>query len=220
MPKRTRPFSTRNTRRKRYKATRTVAVPRQRLGMYANRKAVAVKRTYHQGIWTFSSASTPGFYPSYTFQAGQLPSWSEFSALFKQYRFNAIKVTFYPRWTDADIQTNTIGIPTLFIQSNRTALVPTGTYVQATLNTFLEANSRRLYMNKPRSHYMKVNELETSSGASQSQPKYGIWHNVTDSTTNFYGFNVFWYNQGFTTPPSTLTMDVLVTYYFQVKDLR
>lgn len=209
----------RNTRPRRFqrrvrRKTRKVykRVPRYRR---PNDQIISVTRRQSAGTWTFSNATFAGFCPAFTFAINALPSFGEFQALYRYYRIRAVAVTFVPKWTNAEITTGG-AIPTLYIRKGRDNVLATiggGTYAQSTLNSYMEAPTKRLYMNRPRTFYMRVNTHNDES------PEWNNWYSLQNNVAEpYFGFNAFQHQPGFGITANGI--DIFYKYYMQFKGIR
>lgn len=209
-------------RMKRYRTTRKPKLRRKRrlirrVPRYRrpNDQIINVTRRQAAGTWTFSTATFAGFCPGFTFAINALPSFGEFQALYRYYRIRAVSVTFVPKWTNAEITTGG-SIPTLYIRKGRDAVLATiggGTYSQSTLNNYMEAPTKRLYMNRPRTYYIRVNTHNDES------PEWNNWYSLQNNVAEpYFGFNAFQHQPGFAVTANAI--DIFYKYYMQFKGIK
>lgn len=191
------------------------------------------KRTFWLSHWQPNTSTVDGFWRYYTFTLGQLPSASEFTALFDAYKISAIKLTFRPRYdnfagndtTDTALPgiTNNNGTMMHIIRDPRSTVAPSGTYTSATLNQFLENGGGRSYMGtKPINIYFKpMNDTAIATGATAAVRSRvsSRWLNTANTDVVHYGVHVFAQDVNFTGLFGN-AFDVFVTYYMKFKSLR
>lgn len=162
-----------------------------------------------------------------------LPNGTEYTNLFDQYKLNAIKVTFRPRYDNFSGNdtvdtvlpgiTNQQGTMLHIIKDPRDTTGPSGTYTSANFNTFCEKGGVRSYQGiKPVTVYFKpmINQTIEGQNINRVPPK---WINTNDYTAGtpvvYNGFHAFAtdfnfngsFGQGF---------DVFVTYYMTFKNMK
>lgn len=192
-----------------------------------------VKRTFYAGSWTFSNASTNGFWRYFTHTLGALPSASEFSSVFDEYRIRAIKVTFRPNTDAISGQLNDVSTATSLANlvhnlhtciDPMSTVLPSGTYSSSTLNSFLEnsgVRSRRF--NKALSVYYRPQLLDAVQGTGTAVGKVSPkkWLRTSDTAAEYRGFHAFWQTSQFLASATSLPwLDIFVTYYMEFKNVR
>lgn len=128
---------------------------RRRLFSRKGIRPVTVVRTFRSTYWQPATATTGDFWKYWTQSVSAIPNWSEYAALFEQYRVNWMKLTFRPRFnnfsgdntTDTTLPgvTNQHGTELHVIIDPKSQTTPSGTYTSANLNTFLENGKVRTY---------------------------------------------------------------------------
>ncbi len=214
------------------KRARVARVPRMR-SSFMRSQALSLKRTFRLEYWQPSTATTNDFWRYYSFTWAQLPSLSEFQALFDTGRISAIKVTFRPRFdnysgndttdTTAPGITNQTGTNVHVIVDPKWVGAPTGTYSNATLNTFLEQGGVRSYKGtSPFSIYFKPT-INQTVGAVQGMRRRAPFL-LLDSSSNatgspHYGFHIFMQDPNMNGSFGN-AYDVFVTYYMQFRGTK
>lgn len=190
-----------------------------------------VKRTFVSGQWNFNTTATSDFWKYYTFTLGDLPSVSEFTPVFDEYRVRAIKVTFRPNVDgtyaqQADAATATTTQSTVAwlhtCVDPMSTVVPTGTYTNATINSFLEndrVRSRRL--KGAVSVYFRpiLTDAVTGSGTAAARVSPRQWIRTSDTAATYRGFHALMQAEN----PSVIfkpSVTVFITFYMQFKNLR
>lgn len=137
--------SRRSSRRVKRKMMRKV--PR---AISSSDRGVSFKRTFFGGSWAWNPAATSGFWRRITPALSLLPNFSEYSALFDEFKITGIKIVLHPRVTDAvasqavnsGVFYNQLYVTTAVDTNSDPAFLPTGTYSAATYNDFLEKSAR------------------------------------------------------------------------------
>lgn len=186
------------------------------------------KRTFYNGAWQFGTAQTSDYWRYFSYTLGQLPTVTEFTSLFDEYKINAIKVTFRPSYDSVPSDAPALNVNTgpqayahIFIDPAQTAL-PAGVYNSATLNSFLENDKiRTVTANRPFSVYFRpmIRDAVQGTGANAElrRSKY-IRSNETGAV--YSGFNMFLQQNNFSTSNSRISLDMFVTYYMTFKNMR
>lgn len=210
----------RSTRRVRRRSLRRRV--RSRRGRRTGVSTVSMKRTLYGGAWTFSNASTIGFWRYINVNASTgINNFAELAAVFDEYRIHAIKQTYRLRYDNvaAPVAAGSIVQPQAYahiIVDPDSLLVPSGTYDQANLNAFLENGSvRTVTLNKPFSIYWKpkvYNSLATSVNSIKAP-----WLPVTNATVAHNGFHMFLQQNNFSTTNSNIILDGFTTVYFKLR---
>lgn len=221
----------RNLRSKRRKILRV----RRPISSFRSRQVVSMSRTFNYntlagGYWQPATTTTADFWKYYSFTFADLPSNSEFKNVFDQYKINAIKVVFRPRFdnfagndttdTTAPGVSNQAGCNMHVIVDPQSTTSPSGTYTRSNLNTFLEAGSRvKSYNgNKAITVYFKPNIPNAILAASTASTQWTKprWIQTNIDNVLHTGFHAF--AQDFNmTGTFGQSWDVFVTYYMQFR---
>lgn len=191
-------------------------------------RVVSFKRTFCVGNITPSTASTAGFWQYQSYAFNQMPSNTEFTALFDQYKLNGFKTVWRPRFdsfagndtTDTTLPGTTAqgGANIHIINDPTSTITPTGTYTYTTLNTFLENGSVRSHTgNKPFSVYVKPmvpNQLSGGTNRVRSP-----WIDVSNPGVIHNGFHYFIQDTNMT-GVFNQSWDIFVTFYFQCRGMK
>lgn len=223
-------YSRRYTKKRMLRRTKrsyNISRPR-RLTRSPGFKPVSFKRTCFIGNWTPSSASTNGFWRYSAHSVTDIYNFGEYAALFDQYRINAIKVTFRPRYDSfAGNDTTDVTLPNITNQSGCMVHVindptnrntPAGTYSSTTLQQFFENGNVKTYSgNKAFSIYFKPKIDSTISGgfARIKAP----WLQTNDTTVVHNGYHVFMQDVNMTGTFGQ-SFDRYVTFYFQCRGMN
>jgi hypothetical protein len=125
---------------------------------------VNMKRTFFYSSWVPISTTTDGFWRSFGIAYNQIPNNAELSAVFAEFRINAVKFTLLPSFSSFDGAMDNSTSPVLLTQAHvyvcydkYNTIAPAGTYGLGTLNTFLDQEGVRLVRdtNKPIITYTK-----------------------------------------------------------------
>lgn len=220
--KRARPTRPTSGRRVRRKIVRRI--PR-RIPRSPTNTSVSVKRTLYAGNWVWGTASTSDFWRfiEYSLASG-FNNHGEFTPIFDRYRINAIRVQFLPRfdWVAAP----TTGATPLTVAKPRMAIIndaysnlsPSGTYTSANLNSMMENGATIYDATKPVTVYWKPAIPYSVSGGVTF--KRAPFLRTTETSILHRGFHAFIFQNNFTTTPTDLAWDIMVTMYVTFKDLR
>lgn len=216
--------SMQKTRRpyKRRRMMRSKRVPRS----YIRNSMVMVKRTFWFENWSPNTTNTNGFWRNYALGLSNLPSVNEFTAVFDQYKINAIKYTFRPRYdsfagndtTDTTLPgvTNQAGTHLHVIVDPHSTITPSGTYNSTNLNAFLENGSVRSY-NGNRAVNVFVRPSVNLNGVERRVR--APWIQSGQNAIQHYGIHVFAQDINLTGVFGQ-SWDVFVTYYMQFRNLK
>lgn len=208
--------------RRRVKRSRRSFRRRVRRGISkrAGISTLSVKRTTYDTAWTFSSATTNGFWRYNVFSTANMSDFAQYAAVFDEYKLCAIKQTWRPRYdsvTNLDVA-GTIVQPQAYahlIVDPESSVVPTGTYATATVNSFLEnGNVRTVTLNKPFSVYFRPKIGDTLSTGSR---KVGSpWLPVANVST-FAGYHMLLQQNNMNTTNTNITLDSFITFYIKFR---
>jgi len=191
--------------------------------------SLTLKRKFFLRNFTPSTASTSGFWNYEQISFNQLPSVSEFVALFDTYQIRALRYDFVPRYDNYDgSNTTDTTLPGVTNQGKTwvhivndplSTVSPSGTYVAATLNGFMEnGNVRTRDGNRPFSVYFKPAvdmTIGNVRGTFVRSPK--IQTSQTSITHN--GFHWFVQDVGLT-GTFNQSFDIYVTMYLRLTNLK
>lgn len=190
------------------------------------RPTLFVKRTFWYEYWAFSSTSTNGFWRYYNPTLANLPNYTEYQALFDQYKINRIKITLRPRWDGFDgsnlTTPGTTNAPMQYVHTYvdpASTTVPSGTYTSTVLNTFLENGDRVRSQPgiKTINIYYKPMMYEDAAGVASAKMTGPRWLDLVNCTgTPQRGVHIFLQNpnMGGTV---TYAYDVFFTFYMALK---
>lgn len=177
------------------------------------------KRVLYNGSWTFSTASTAGFWRYNAITTGQINNFTELAALFDEYKICGVKFTYRPRYDNVDAASATTspqGYALINIDPT-SEIVVTGAYSAATENGFLEqaVNVRTKSLSRPFSIYYrpKISDTVTSGNAYQNAP----WLSVTSTATLHRGFHMFLHVNNLSTSSTNLVLDEFITVYVRMR---
>lgn len=226
--KRRAPF--RRTRRvkRRTGVTKRVARPLRSL----SNSMVSLKRVFLVDTWAPNTTSVTGFWRQLKIQFSQIPQYTEMTAMFGQYRINAIRYSLVPCFTGFDGSQDLQTSPAISSQTNLfichdkyTTLTPSGTYGASTLNAFMEQGKIQIvrnpnalvkvYVNKPTIYYW-----DTHQGNAPNL-KVATWQRTDNNNINVdhYGPNVF-VNSHDATLSSAQVWQIYATVYLQLKNQK
>lgn len=227
--RRTMKYGRRMTRRMRNVKGGYLRVRRQICGI----GQLSFNTTATSGFWRYITPTLDNMFPRFTDGVNlvSLTNISEYIALFDQYKLNAIKFTFRPRYSNINQpQTFTTAGQTTFsvprvavVYDNVASVTPTGLFDRTTLNTLEEQGGVRFYRgDRPFSIYLKPKVQEQYGGGATRyvKPKW------TDLDTNgravtYRGFHMFVYNDFWdSTMLSNTSFDIQATVYLQFKNFK
>lgn len=212
----------RRKRMMRRKLMRPSRVPRS-----IGSSVINVQRTGFIGSWTFSSATTSGFWKYYTFNMLSANNFGEFKNIFDEYKVNALKFTFRPNY-DTVTGTDTSLAPARAthyfhtIVDPASTLIPSGTYGSGTLNPLLENGKVRTKNGlRPFSVYFKPKcQDQLSGGGTTTRVLKSPWVKTNEDAVDYRGFHIYWQTNAFDTSVAAPKVDVYVTCYMQFKNIR
>lgn len=189
-----------------------------------------IQRTFNFGYWQPATTLTSDFWKQYQFRLQDLPSYTEITSLFDQYKINAIRVKFVPRFdsfggdntTDTTLPgiTNQAGTQLHIIKDQRATMAPSGTYTRTNLNTFLENGKVKTYTgNRPITVYFKPAVTNNVGASVQAAFLWAPWLQTSSADIVHYGFQAFASDANLNGSFGN-SWDVFVTYYMMVKGLR
>jgi len=213
----------RSSRRVKRKMMRTV--PRSLTNV---NRGVYFKRTFWGGTWDWNNVTTSGFFRRIYASLSLLPNYSEYAALFDEFKMHGVKVTFHPRY----------GIPVQQQQINSTAYtnqvyityapdthgdpsnVASGLYNSSTYNSFLEmvgSRAKTKPIRGPISVYFKPTFAMTDNN--QTVMKNPGWLNFnSNGSETMYSAWAFIHDYNFANADAAATsFDIQYTYYFSAR---
>lgn len=205
----------RRVKRKYMRKSRVPRAPR-RVG------SIMVKRSNYVGNWTFGTATTNDFWRYFAYDMTAFNQFSEFAAVFDEYKLNSMKVTFRPAY---DSVLNDLAVAQAYAHyfvDPASTVIPTGTYTSTALNTFLQNDKvRTRTLNRPFSIYWRPKLLDqvlnTGTGAAmRSSP----WIRTTETGASYRGFHMFLQQNNFVTTNTAIKLDVFVTMYVSFRNLK
>lgn len=193
-----------------------------------NTRSIFIKRNLALQAISLSTAATSGFWNYTMTNMSLLSSRAELYNVFQKFRINAVKYTYYPRFTQADqaggSSTSTLYVTTCIDKSN-TLSTPTGTYSRNTLNILMEnPNCKTRRATRPFSVYYKPATLTQDTGGSGvTTYKTSPWLDATTLSDgiNHRGHHVFLWDPNFGNIPGlTYTLEVMCTLYLEFKGIH
>lgn len=189
---------------------------------------LSVKRTSYNTSWGFDTVTTNGFWRYLQYDMNSFNNFSEMANVFDEYRVNAIKITFRPCYDSVQLS-NTAGADINQRQSYAHYLIdpastvaPTGTFLTATLNTFLENGGVvTKTLNRPFSIYFKpsLTDAVFNTGTGSAMVSSKRWIRTSDPSAAYRGVHVFLQPNGFVSNPN-IKLDIFVTFYAQFRNIK
>ena len=216
-----RPMS-RYMRRKRQRRDAPDAMSRlgRRMGLTAPMPVVSVKRTMVEPAFSVSSAWSGA---QFVFRLDKLPDFSEFNAVFTQYRINGVKMTFIPMLDGVDANTqinstvNYVTVPRVYTFVDRDSqpnIASENAFIQhSDLNIVKDPmHAFTLYVSRP-----AVSQgLQTTASVAYSGVKGGEWISCDSPSVSHYGGCVGGVIP-FTGGSKAIAYSVICTYYLQFR---
>jgi len=113
--------------------------------------ATVVKKSLY-GNWAFATASTSGYWRYLEFKAIDVPEWSQYEAVFDEYRVTKLNYEFRPKYNSYDAYDESAGgfhghgVPCMhLIPDPASGTFPAGAYNVTTENAMLESGIVRTY---------------------------------------------------------------------------
>lgn len=185
------------------------------------------KRMSFSSTWAFGTVTTNDFWRYYTFTAGDINNFGDFSALFDEYRIRAIKVTFRPAYDNVaiPIAAGAIVQPQAYAHINldpESVVIPSGTYTSANMNTFLENSGVfTKTLRNPFSIYFKPKVSDQLfGGGTASTVKKSTWIKTSETTVQHRGFHMFLQQNSFSTGNTNIKLDTFYTFYLDFRNLK
>lgn len=191
-------------------------------------QTLTTSRKFWSQVWLPSATSTNDFWRYYQFQPNQLPNWSDYNSLFDQYKVNALKFSFVPRWDGYDGSntqdptqpgvTNAFGTRCHVVVDPYSTVVPTGTYSSITCNSMMEQGNVKSYIGtKTIDVYFKPT-INMSTEAGNNYRVRAPWLNVTSQNVH-NGFHIFLHDSNFI-GNFNQAYDVFITAYMSFRNIR
>lgn len=186
---------------------------------------LVIKRTAYGGNWTMGTATTSDFWRFETFNTSKINNFAEIAALFDEYKINAIKVTYRPKY-DSVIATTGAGttlVPQAYahvLVDPGSTLAPTGLYTTANLNTFLENQGvRTKTLNKPFSIYFRPKMSDqVLGGGTASRVIPSKFVKTSETAVDFRGYHIFLQQNNMGNTNTQVSLDVFYTFYMTLKN--
>lgn len=218
------------------RARRAIARPRKkqrrvygrvaRVPRYLTQNKLVTKRTFYATNWTFSNATVAGYWQYFQFDLSVVPNLVEWTGLFDEYKINAIKLTFRPRYDSVDVgnAAAATSLPQAYLHYTvdpGNNAVPSGIYNSATLNSFLEHSGvKTRTLNRPVSIYFKPKILTEASGNIGGLVRNPGFIRTSNSNVAHRGVHVFLQQNNFATSNNQIALDVFYTYYITLRNMR
>lgn len=215
-----RPFNVPSTRRVRRRMSR-MTVPRP----VRKTNELSMRKCAFQSTWAFGTATTNDFWRYLTWTpSSAIQNFAEIQALFDEYKINAIKITFRPRFTEVSAD-GAAAHPQGYLHyciDPASTVSPTGTYSAATVNAFLENdNVVTKPLNEPIEIYFRPKVADQLFGGTTSTRQLTpTWMKTNNNAVDFRGVHALIQLNNFSTSAPNMIIDQFVTVYMQVRNLR
>lgn len=187
-----------------------------------------LKRKWWSGNWTLSTGSTSGFWRYFQVSLQDMPSNSDVTNLFDQYKIYGVRYELHPRYdnfagndtidTTLPNVTNQAGNMVHVVNDPRSVVIPTGTYTSSTLNTFMEQGKVRTHRGyKPIIIYHRptISQTQTTGARQITAP----WLQTANTNIAHSGAHVFLQDVNLT-GTSGQSYDLYITIYMACRGVR
>lgn len=188
---------------------------------------LSVKRRFYLTQWTWTTTTTADFWKYLTFSAGLIPNFAEYTNVFDEYRINALKYTFMPRYTDVEAAgAGATGSPQAYAHvliDPTSTLIPAGVYGSGTLNNLMEnTNVRTRQCHRPFSVYFKPKILQQAfGGGTAGVVRKSAYIRSSDTAVDHRGFHIYVQQNNFSASANAnIIFDIFVTVYLTLKNVR
>lgn len=176
------------------------------------------KRTYQGSEITINNVSSIS--GGWSFSLNSLPSYSEFTALFDEYRINGIAIKLVPLFTSADLNpaTTALTVPNL-----HTVIDYDDSTDPGSLNTILQYPNRRMTRaTQMHSRYFRPHvayAVYKTALASGYGTKSRMWIDCENVDVPHYGFK-YCFDGNYGTGSQTITYKSYITMYLSCRGVR
>lgn len=189
---------------------------------------LVTQRTFFLYNWQPGTAATQSFWRYLQFQVNQIPNWQNYQDLFDQYKINAIKTVYRPRYdnfdgantTDTTVPgvTNNNGSRIHIVNDPYSTIIPTGIYGSASFNDFCEQGTVKTYEgNRPVTVYTKPTiNISTENG--NNMRRRASWLNTNVQSVHNL-FHIYVQDNNFASNLGN-SYDVFVTVYISLRNMR
>lgn len=192
------------------------------------KNALSVKRTFWREHWTPNTTTTNGFWRYYQFTPDLIPNWADYTSIFDQYKVNALRYTFRPRYdnysgndtTDTTVPgiTNAFDTRIYVVNDPYSTIGPTGTYSLPILNSFLEQGNVKMYKGGRDVNVYFKPSINLATEAGNNMRRRASWLNVTNNNAH-NGFHIFLHDSNFAAIFAQ-SYDVFITAYMTFRNQR
>lgn len=211
MYKRKRPTTTTRRRVRRRTATSKSRISRG----VPNTSMFRLKCKAYLYNWTFSSATTTGFWKYFSLNPTILASFNEHAQIFDEYKLTGYQYEFRPNYDSFDFSTSgSLGTFHTAVDPSSTTS-PNGVYGSPTLNNFFEQaqNVKSHNANKVVKVYIKPKIASQVYGGGQSgRLTASPWLKTSDNLVDHRGFHAYMQQYNFS-GTTAISYDVYVTFY-------
>jgi len=208
--------------------TRRAARPMRMVRGIPNRSLFTTKLKHYMETWTFSNASTAGFWRYYTFTPTQLGTqYDDHRYIFDEYRINGVVLELRPNYDQVIVDnvnnSGRAGLGTFhYCIDTASQTTPSGVLGSTTLNYFME-QSQNIKSSKTdtvkRIYYKPQVSSQVQGGGASGRAEFSPWLKCgTSDATQYNGVHLF------IQPPNALDStnfylkyDIFVTAYIQFR---
>lgn len=192
---------------------------------------INMKRTFYYDTWSPNSASTNGFWRQLSIRFDQIPNNTELSAVFGQYKLNAVKFAMIPSFSEFDgsqeQQTSPVITPMAHVwvcYDKYTTTTPSGVYSVTTLNNFMEQGQIKTVKdsNKLINIYQKSPTYAgwDASAGTYTKLKAASWQRTDGGTGVTHNAAQVFINTSDANLPATNVYQIICTVYLSLKNQR
>jgi len=181
------------------------------------------KLKHYMETWTYSSASTAGFWKYYTFTPSMLGSqFSDFSSVFDEYKISGVSLELRPNFDSIDYTSAAVvSLGSLHYSVDpSSAVVPAGTMSTTTLNLFFEQSQNvksRKTDQVTKIYYKPKISSQVYGGGISGRTQFCPWLKCAYSPSEvFSGVHLFIQPNSITSIPG-VKYDIYVTCYMQFR---
>ena len=174
--------------------------------------------------WTFSSASTIGFWRYLSLNPAILTSFAEHAAIFDEYKLYGYQYEFRPSYDGVDYNAAVASLGNMHLAVDPGSTVsPSGVYGTTTLNTFFEQsqNVKTYKCDQVVKAFVRPKvAMQVSGGGTTGRLQASPWLKTSDSFVDHRGLHVFLQQFTGISTPATMSYDIFVTFYVMFRGNR
>lgn len=215
------------TYNKKTKPRMNIRVPRPKVYSFSrSREQLLALEDPDAGATGWLSTFDDAVVKTFTFSLSELPNFSEFTGLFRQYKLNAAAVKFYPSYSSVASTSSSVVSNNIIITCwpNTTGQQLTAAFTKAELNEIQRKSQWMFPLNRPTTIYMPLKQLNMvyntaiNTDYSVVKPRYLA---TAETTTPHYGINVHICKvDGSTFSSNSVRLKIIEKIYLSTKQVR